>query len=227
MDKTLHGWSKNFETINKNWIGMYEADVKQDYQRIENYHLPTYVRKFFEAAELVSNFEACAEQVPYNAYYIQLYPKIISLPKYSLTDFKEVEKVKEFIIEKVGDKLEYYFVLVSEFETNIYGGSIMSNGYSVYIDMCRGLQNQISYGAENSIGCKLQYEKISYSENAGKLEQHIFHCILSALRVRAGVDNPKFLKGYFEFAITKKNPDDQFYRLIFIDFKTDSQYYNI
>lgn len=93
--------------------------------------------------------------------------------------------------------------------------------------MCRGLQNQISYGAESSIGCKLQYEKISYSENAGKLEQHIFHRILRALRVRSSVNNPKFLKGYFEFAITKKNPDDRFYRLIFIDFKTNNQYCNI
>lgn len=227
MDKTLHGWSKSFDVINKNWVGMFEADVQKDYQRIEDYHLPTYQRKFFEAAELVSNFVACAEQTPYDTYYIQLYPKLIGLPKYSLTDFQEIEKAREFIIEKVGDKLEHYFVLVSEFETNIYGGSIMSNGYSVYIDMCKGLQNQISYGAENSIGCKLQYEKVSYSQNAGKFEQYIFQRILMSLRVRADVDKPGFLQGYFEFAITRKNPDDPFYRLVFIDFKTDQQYFNI
>lgn len=227
MDKTLHGWSKNFDKINKKWVGMFEANVKQDYKRIEEYGLPTYQRMFFEALDLADDFNNCISKILLERYYIQLYPKSANMPKYSLTDFTDPFEIQNFINKKISDKLSDYYVLISEFEPNIYGGSIMSTGNEIHIDICEGLQNAISYGTAISISCKVIYGEIMQTDTLPPEMLYIFKQILSSIKLCVPSSTNEYLEGYFEFAITQKKLDINTYRLIFIDYKMDRIYYNI
>jgi hypothetical protein len=227
MDRTLHGWSKHFENINKNWVGMYEADIINDYRRIDKYGLPAYKKYFYEVSDLMSDFSSFEKKFDFSKCYIQLYPKKVNLPKLSQMDFTSAKAIYDFVFSKIRSQYSDYIILISEYEPNKYGGSVMSNGETVYIEMCRGLQNQISYGNSDTIGCSLIHGEIHQWHNASEPEKQIIRQILSALNILSDSTGSEYLQGYFEFAVTESINNPGKLRLVFIDYKDDQAYVNI
>jgi hypothetical protein len=226
MDRTLHGWAIEFGEINKNWLGMFEADVINDYKRIDDYSLPTYHKKFFEVELLLKDTKSFIDNYDFVNCYIQLYPKNAALKKYNKMNITSPEEILEFINEKIEKYYKNYFILISEFEPNLYGGSIMSNGSKIYLEMCGGLQNQIAYGTTKTIGYAISETNVKTFSNATEKEKIIMDNVIGFLELNSIPDQDKYLKGYFEFAITIAvdgvNP-----RIVFFDFKDDASYYNI
>jgi hypothetical protein len=226
MDRTLHGWATEFSDINKNWLGMFEANVISDYKRIDAYGLPTYKKCFYEVELLMKDINTFICKFDYTNCYIQLYPKISTLKKYSKMGITDPIEIITFIEEKVSSLYKNYFILISEFETNKYGGSIMSDGRKLYLEMCEGLQNQIAYGTTSVKCCTISNLNRKSFSNTSDHEKCIMENVISYLELNSTLSQDKFLKGYFEFAITT-DQDGKKSRIVFFDFKDDKTYYNI
>ena len=135
-------------------------------------------------------------------------------------------EIVQFIQEKIVNAYKNYYILISEFESNKYGGSIMSDGRKVNLEMCIGLQNQIAYGTTNVIGCTINSLNKKSFYNASDEEINIMEKVIEYLELNSTADQDRYLKGYFEFAITTRQDGDDL-RIVFFDFKNDVAYYNI
>lgn len=224
MDRSLHGWAENYGVIDKqDKVGMFDTDIQADFKRLEKSGLPTYKRLILEPIQFLLNKNYYVQNFKYESYYAQVYPMSTGLKKYNLMGFNDLEDIVPFLSNNIKGLYDKYLLLISEFEPNVFGGSVMSDGKSVKIDMVRGLQNQISYGKAADCSCIVDANSNIEFSCSGKLEKRLFFEILDSLRIYN--DEDKYMKGYFEFAFTSKSGTGSL-RLVYFDYKKQSFFYN-
>lgn len=226
MDRTLHGWSEMFDQIHmKEKKGVYDTDICADFQRIERAGLPTYHRILVPPQKFVKNFDTYKSSFLFPQYYAQVYPQISGLKKYSVMGVTDLAEVISFLYENIADNFSQYILLISEFEKNVYGGSVMSDGSRVMVDLTEGLQNQIAYGSKASFSCVAEESgKISFSGEYTEFVKEMFMEILDSIVILGSPEKQRFLKGYFELAFTQKLMEEDL-RLVFFDYKADPRFY--
>lgn len=226
MDRSLHGWAEMFDKIQMpEKKGEYDTDIREDFKRIEAVGLPTYHRVLVEPQKFIENLNYYKENFRFAAYYAQVYPQATGLKKYNLMNFKKLSDLLPFLNENIGKYMDRYLLLVSEFEENIYGGSVMSDGNRVTIDLVEGLQNQISYGNEVAYSCVVKdNDELIYSGKCDELIRSLFVEVLDSISVLGNSKKQNYLTGYFEFAFTKKS-ENVGLRLVFFDYKNNSKFY--
>ena len=152
MDKTLVGWSKYLRGSGHfSLANALDTDIFRDFRLIQDLHLPKYDSYLISAAYFLDEFQKFQRDFVHDRYYLVLLPKYENYRKYSLTDFKSLEEAKNFIVHNIEGLYDQYMLRISEFEPNIYGGSIMSDEGIVIVEMVKGLQSGVAYGTENVI----------------------------------------------------------------------------
>jgi hypothetical protein len=242
MDKTLVGWSKYLRGSGQfSLANALDTDIIRDFYLIHELQLSTYDSYLVPAACFLDEFQKFQRDFVYDRYYLVLLPKSENCRKYSLTDFKSLEEAKNFIAHNIEGLYDQYMLRISEFEPNIYGGSIMSDEDVVMVEMVKGLQNGVAYGTENVISGVLTPLGIStrYSTQNETERSLIWKAMNGIMRDSKmviedtlkhtethAIHNFSFLKGYFEFAYTKSSNRNSL-RLVFFDIKLNRVYYNL
>ena len=223
MDRSLHGWAENYGQIGLSTkIGVFDTDIQSDFYELQISGLPTYKRIVLSPNDFLNNIKKYKEEFIFDSYYSQVYPLANGLKKANLMNFKNIDDVIPFLKKNIDGLYDKYLLLISEFEQNIYGGSVMSDGNSVKIDMLNGLQNQISYGKAAEYTCFVNENGSIRYINCRILEQQLFLEILDSLRIFNR--KHKYLSGYFEFAFTSKTGIDNM-RLVYFDYKKQIHFY--
>lgn len=225
MDRSLHGWAEMFDKIHMpSKKGKYDTNICADFSRIEEFGLPTYYRILTEPREFIENYCDYEGKFKCHTYYAQVYPQIIGLKKYNIMNFSNLSNVIPFLNQNISGCMDKYILLISEFEENIYGGSIMSNGRKVLIDMVHGLQNQISYGNVATHSCIVRDNGDTFFKQCGSEEKQLFFEVLDSISILGNSKKQWYLEGYFEFAFTKSFKSNAL-RLVFFDYKPDPKFY--
>jgi hypothetical protein len=235
IDKTLVGWSNALKKIgNPDIASNFETDANRDFELVKQLKLQTYDSYQIPVSEFLRNYSYYEKNFIYEKYYLLLIPLTEELQKYSLVGFPTMREAKDFVVEKTKYKVEHYLLRISEYEINIYGGSIMSNDNIVVTEMGRGNQNLVAYGNTNVISARLTPTTISVKYTTNDLsERNLLWNAMSAI-LRYDETQYKvhtirgfiFLKGYFEFAYTMHR-DDPHLRLVFFDVKLSQGFYDI
>ena len=241
-DKTLVGWSNRLRNLGLNEIASkYDTDIIRDFYLIRELNLPTYDSYMFSVVCFLDQFERLQANFIHDSYYLILLPMHENYRKYILMDFKSLLDAKNFIVQNIQGMYEHYMIRISEFEQNVYGGSIISDEGLVLVEMVKGLQNGVAYGTKNVISGRLTPFTISthYSTSNEEERLYIWRVIQSIIqnndmitqndlinRENHFIHNINFLKGYFEFVYTKHMKRDCL-RLIFFDVKLNKAYYHI
>lgn len=225
MDRSLHGWAEMFDKIQMpEKKGEYDTDIREDFRRIEIFGLPTYHRLLLEPQKFIQNLNYYEQTFRYSAYYAQVYPQTIGLKKYNLMNFTKLSELLPFLKQNIGEYMDRYVLLISEFEENIYGGSVMSDGNKVIIDLVEGLQNQISYGRGVSFSCVVKStNELIFTSGCDEFVKSLFNEVLDSISVLGNSKKQDYLLGYFEFAFTKR-ADSKNLRLVFFDYKEDTKF---
>lgn len=226
MDRSLHAWAEKFDRIHMpEKKGKFDTDIRSDFGRISAMGLPTYDRLILNPEEFLENIKQYEETFRYQAYYSQVYPQVSGLGKFNLMNFSALSELVPFLYEKLGRYMNRYTLLISEFEENVYGGSMMSDGTRVFIDITEGLQNQISYGNGAAYSCIAEDSgEVIFKDSYACSVVLLFEEILDSVIVLGSDSRMSFLPGYFEFAFTRKDKGDML-RLVFFDYKTDMSFY--
>jgi hypothetical protein len=218
----------------KQFADEYDTDADQDYNLLYDLKLPTYDSNQLSVPEFLDTFESFKRSFVYEKYYLLLIPKNKGYRKYSLIGFSSLEEGKNFVIKNISGLIDEYIIKISEFDNNIYGGSIMSNDNIVILEMAPGLQTEIAHGTTNVISGQLTPLSISvkYSTKNEKERKLIWEAMKAVTREQSDgyqtheIRGIHFLKGYFEFAFTKGSNKCGL-RLVFIDVKLKRSYFNI
>jgi len=243
IDKTLVGWSDKFRKHGLEKLAeIYsDEDFARDFKLIKDLGLPTYDSYLIPPEVFILNLESYKCTFVHPKYYLQLYPLTPGLRKHSLIGFDTLQQAKDFINEKIPNQLNDYMLRISEFEPNIYGGSIISNDDIVVAELAEGLQTGVSYGTAKVVGGALTTFNRGFRYSTDDEQKRLLLSkAITAIKRNAQqlaedfnvnrknhvIRGDYFLKGYFEFAYTQLNPSSEF-RLVFFDAKLVEAYYNI
>lgn len=226
MDRSLHGWAEMFDKIQMaERRGGYDTNICGDFERIERFGLPTYNRLLLEPEKFINELKIYEQSFKFPAYYAQVYPQAMGIKKFNLMNFSQLSDLIPFLKQNIEKYMDRYLLLVSEFEENIYGGSAMSDGSRVVIDLVKGLQNQISYGNGALYSCTANENGISALSGIDDDKViYLFEEVLDSLTILSSSKRQCYLKGYFEFAFTRSTGNSQL-RLVFFDYKADARFY--
>lgn len=242
MDKTLVGWSKYLRDIGRFGLASaLDTDIVRDFHLIHDLQLPTYDSYLIPAAYFLDEFPKFQRDFVHDRYYLVLLPKYENYRKYSLTDFKSLDEAKNFIVQNIAGLYDQYMLRISEFEPNLYGGSVMSDDGVVLVEMVKGLQSGVAYGTENVISGMLtplaisvRYSTLDETERSliwramqgiMRDSKMVIEDTLNHIETQV-IHDFSFLKGYFEFAYTKTSSRNNL-RLVFFDLKLNKAYYSL
>lgn len=242
VDRSVVKWMKYLQLSGKNELATaFETDNARDFQLIQDLHLPTYDSHQIPAAHFLDNFHYFQRNFIHSSYYLVLLPMEEKYSKYYLTDIKSLEEVRSLVIQNTEGLYDRYMLKISEFEPNVYGGSIISDEDVVVVEIVKGMQSNVAHGTKNIISGVLTPPNISmiYSTSNETERRLIWKALKGIIRDSKDVLEDKlnnteihtirnlhFLKGYFEFAYVKKNDSDCL-RLVFFDLKLSKGYRNI
>lgn len=241
-DLSQAGWSDNLRAHGKRHLAdVYDIDIRRDFELLYKIGLPTLDAHLMPVVDFLEGGDLPQETFRHDQYYLVLLPRYQNLRKYSLMGFRALEEARNFVTEKIAGFYDKYLIRISEFEENVYGGSVMSNDGILIVEMAKGLQIGVAYGTDNVITGRLTPIKpsVQYSTD-NRLERHlIWHVIKVLMRdsCTIAIDLLEhreihrirdffFLKGYFEFAYTRRVSRNTL-RLVFFDIKLGKVFYNV
>ena len=241
-DRTLVGWCERLRALGLHSLAaQYDTDIVRDFELVHELGLPAFDSYIISVEDFLDGFVSFRKKFVHDRYNLALLPLHDNYQKYSLTDFARLEEGRDFIVQNIRGMFDKYMLRISEFETNVYGGSIMSDDDIVLVEMTEGLQTRVAYGTSKVISGTLTSFGISakYSTE-NQLERMLIWKAMKAIMRDAksvmedttchrqvhSIRDYYFLKGYFEFAYTKCE-DREDLRLIFFDLKLNKAYYNL
>ncbi len=242
VDRSLVGWAEYLRSLGSNELGdAIDTDVERDFHLIRLLNLPRYGGRLLTASTFIEDIDKLKREFVYEKYFLILIPKIKGLFKHSLVECTDLEVARRFVLDKARGAYDDYFVRISEFETNLYGGSIMCNDGILIVEMAEGLQRYVAYGMTNVISAKLTNLQTSVQYSTANIDERelLWRAIKAIRRTNNNLIKDilmgrtitelrghYFLKGYFEFAYTLSNKH-QTPRLVFWDTKLQEPYHNI
>jgi hypothetical protein len=241
-EKSIVNWIKYLQSSCEYQLAAtFETDNASDFQLIHDLQLPTYDSYQMSVAHFLEIFHDLQKIFIHNNYYLVLLPMEEKHKKFYVMNIRSLEEAKSFLTQSIKGWYDQYLLRISEFEPNIYGGSIISDNGIVIVEMVKGLQSNVANGTTNVISGVLTSLNISmrYS-TSDELERHLLWNALKTITrenkeiIDATINhielhtirNLSFLKGYFEFAYVKKN-DNFGLRLVFFDLKLKKAYYDL
>lgn len=240
IDRTLVGWSKALRRVGLGELASsFDTDAKGDFSLVRGLGLPCYEAYFLPVADFLERFVLLKEQFVFPSYYLQLYPIDAGDRKHSLVDFDSLDTAREFIYQSIDGRFDKYSILISEFETNVWGGTIMSYKGGIVVEIAGRLQTGVSYGSE-----KVELMVISpilpgprFSTREANIRSLLLKgakaIAVNPTRERAigllGVKSSSangvcYMDGYFEFAYTRASNRERL-RLVVLDAKLNEAYY--
>lgn len=241
-DRTLVGWSERLRALGLHSLAaQYDTDIVRDFELVHELGLPAFDSYIVPVRDFLDEFNSFRKKFVYDRYNLALLPLHDNCRKYSLIDFARLEEGRKFIVQNIRGMFDKYMLRISEFETNMYGGSIMSDDDIVLVEMAEGLQTRVAYGTSIVISGTLTSFGIStkYSTQNQVERMLIWKAMKAIIRDAKMVKEDTtchrqvhsirgyyFLKGYFEFAYTQRE-DREDLRLIFFDLKLSKAYYNL
>jgi hypothetical protein len=239
--KSLVAWSQKMKSIGMhNFAKKFATDSIYDFYILKKLGLPTYDSYIIPVSEFLNNFTAFRETFIHGKYYLVLIPISSNYQKYSLTGFENLSESVTFIKSKIRNLYSHYLIRISEFENNIYGGSIMCNESKIICELAKGLQTEIAYGTSNVFqGWFTDGDFcVQYNTDDESIRKLIWRAVRSICFDFNSISinemgeynmsvfrNYSFINGYFEFAFTQS--DTKELRLIFFDIKLSQAYYQI
>lgn len=226
----LDGWAAALEDVGKINLGRKLRNDTRNREEalccLEDAGLPTYDREVVGLREFSEKSREVLSRIPREQYYVTLLPHQNHLQRYSKSGLAPQE-VLSFVSKSVDLErvLDDYDLVIQEFEKNAYGGTIVSDGTNVVLEMAEGKQSQIARGTADKL---LQAEKREHGFKYSTDEPHIRKLMWSVLKQlrtdnQETVHGAEFLKGYFEFALTE-SPKQEGLRLVFFDYQTGESY---
>jgi hypothetical protein len=242
VDRTIVGWSGKLRSIGKQRLAdMFDTDIVEDFNLVKALGLPTYDAYLIPCVEFIKKFAWFRKNFIHTHYYLNLLPTETGFRKLSLVGFGDLDEARRFIGSHLDGRHDKYMLRISEFEDNVYGGSIMSESDIVLAELSQGLQQKVAYGAVPVVGLTLtSYRKTAKYSTDDPFERTLLWRAIEAIMIRgqAGARLPAcaslvhecgrywFVKGYFEFAYTRCT-DGAPLRLVFFDVKLGPAYYNV
>jgi len=213
---------------------MFATDAQRDFEALEALSLPRYDARQLSARAFLDDFEGIQNVFRHERYYALLIPLRDDDRKFSKIGSSSLVEIRDFVLSSVADRLDRYLLKVSEFEDNVYGGSIMSDDGCVVVELATGLQTGVAYGTSVVMSGVLTWSSISMKYSTyNEKERRLIWNAADAIVARTPVSHPQhairsmtFLKGYFEFAYTHRI-DRTDLRLVFIDVKSAPGFYSI
>lgn len=226
-DRTLVGWSLALREIGLASVSAgFETNPSEDFSSLERLGLPRYEAFQFTVRQFFDNFKTLLDTFRHALYYVVLIPQRPADQKFSKIALSSLTEVRRFVEVTLADHDADYLVKISEFEENVYGGSIMSENGCVIIELTDGLQSGLAYGVtsvdtglltEYSISMKYSTAVVDRRKLMWNALSHIRgECARSAATHK--IRGLPFLRGYFEFAYTSSALRAGL-RLVFIDHK--------
>jgi hypothetical protein len=242
IDRTIVGWSAKLrETGRKDLASKFDTDVVKDFHLVKALRLPTYDAYLLPCSDFMKRVGWYKKHFLHDRYYLNLLPIQQGHRKYSLIGFSDLAEAESFIRTHLSGAYSKYLLRLSEFEDNIYGGSIMSQSGIVRAELSSGLQQSVAHGTVPVTGLTLSsYDNSAQYSTDDSTERALLWKAVESIMVpkqkSAMVHLPElsvhecgrfwFFKGYFEFAYTQRD-EGAALRLVFFDVKLGPEYYNI
>jgi len=212
-------------------IGLHEfshalrCDIKSDKLKLREIGLPVYDCRTYELSYFVLNTSRELREFGHPVLYYIFIPKSPGHHRYS--DFyinNNEQDFRKLLSESgIGEKdFDKYFLVVSECEENVFGGSLInSDAGDVIIEMKLGDQVGIGRGFVPGdaifFGRKSRFENVfRYNMESPQIRQILF----STWKYTGG------LPGYFEFALTS-SMNRASLRTVFFDYRDNPVFRNI
>lgn len=238
IDRTFVGWARALSNVGLEKLAeSYETDPVADFKRLRLLGLPIYDAHLLPVLEFLEKCSELQLLFLHDSYYMQLYPLAANKRKYSLLDFSNLTRAEEFIEQNISEEKEDYLILVSEYENNLFGGSIISYRGGMIVEITPGAQTGVSYG--NTDVEHLVSTPVFRGIRCSTMDPVIKGLLITAAQaiskgevITAGESlganispsNGKMqLDGYFEFAYTGSSISGPF-RLVFFDAKFNDSY---
>jgi len=220
---------------------MFDTNVVEDFHLLKALGLPTYDAYLLPCSEFMEKYAWFKKHFVHTHYYLNLLPNEAGFRKLSLVGFGDLDEARSFISCHLHRSYQNYMLRVSEFESNLYGGSVMSESDVVLAELSPGLQQEVANGAVPVVGVTLtSYASCAKYTTDDSFERTLLWRAIEAIMVRERADAMMpataslvhecrrhwFIKGYFEFAYTQASEDGPL-RLVFFDVKFGPAYYNV
>ncbi len=190
--------------------------------------LPVYERIQIPLKEFLDDPDVTLDEFDHLFYYATLNPRNLNLQRHSKTGLSR-QDLTRFIGSRIDtNMIGKYDLILQEFEENVYGGTIVSNGDMIHIEMCEGKQSGVSFGYSNVITGTKTGLSFRYSTDDPEIRK-IMWDVLQHIRLNESSERQvdlRFRKGYFEFALTR-TPIRPNLRLVFFDYQTSEVYTNL
>jgi hypothetical protein len=122
-----------------------------DFKLLHTLELPTFRARLLPCRQFLSDIKWFKAYFVFPRYVFSLVPCRPGLKKYSMLDARSVDNAVDFIESHAHGCTEDYLVLISEFELNAYGGSIVSDNGRIAADIAAGrLSRSQASGVETS-----------------------------------------------------------------------------
>ena len=191
---------------------------------LEEMRLPTYRHAVVSADRFLEDPESILSGLSSDTYYITLLPKKPELQRYSKSGLTAEETV-DFVKFHASHNLQDYDVLLQEFETNSFGGTIISNEDCIHVELCKGKQSEVAYGTAQVMTATRGRFSPSFRYSVDDTETRgLIWGALQFIRERDEAERQtqvSFAKGYFEFAITQSSRGMRF---VFFDYNKSPSY---
>lgn len=233
--RNIQGWIAALNYSGENQLA---TEVEKDdgvkseaLKRAALIELPVYQSKTLKLARFLEHPEATLQNLQYPLYWASLLPLTASLAKRTKLGLGR-EELLDFAQQYKKSKDDYN-ILLSEYARNVFGGSIISNSDIVYVELARGDQINVAQGLTGKgdlFIAKRGKDNISFSytfkdPNIRQLIWETLQYIRRRDYEQERETDIRFLKGYFEFALTEL-PGRSALRTIFLDYKTTPSFVN-
>ncbi|MBW2996604.1 hypothetical protein KY332_04880 [Candidatus Woesearchaeota archaeon] len=203
INRSLSQWVKNSKRLE----GLV-SDKEQNLARIKEYGLPSL--DFF-IPENISDIKQFLKK--YKSIVIRATPlDNRNIRKYRL-DVRSFEDYLSFLKDINPDN---YKIILSEYVSCEYAGAIISNPPRIVIELLKGTHDELIHGSSTPFTNFVDFTgKMIYNEKMSEKEKNLVWKTLKTIKISKG----DYLKGYFEFLITKQDKPK------FIDYNIRKIYY--